>query len=212
MTRMAGLTALATMQAPAAPLPPPHGDDDHVHLGLLLEDLEGLGRDPSDQERLVAGVHIAVPVLVGELLAVLARLVKVAAAEHELGPEAAHGGHLDGVRVLGHADRHWHGEQVSGVGERLAVVPGRGGDDPTLPLLRAELREQVDSASHLERPDRLVVLVLDEDIRLEQLVQGGVAEERGRAEVRRDSESCLQHVRECRNLPPHHAAILAKAR
>jgi hypothetical protein len=78
-------------------------------------------------------------VLDGELLATLARLVEVAAMEHELGAEAAHRGHLHRVRVLGHADRRLHAEKAGRERDRLAVVSGRGGDDAALALVRAEL-------------------------------------------------------------------------
>jgi hypothetical protein len=54
-------------------------DDDRVDVGPVLEDLERLGADAGDQERLVAGVDVAVAVLGGEPLAVLARGVEVLA-------------------------------------------------------------------------------------------------------------------------------------
>jgi hypothetical protein len=54
MTSMLRAAFLATMQVPAAPLPPPTGDDHDVNLGLLLEDLERDGRDACDQVGFVA--------------------------------------------------------------------------------------------------------------------------------------------------------------
>src|SRR5439155_7817277 len=81
------------------------GDDDHLDPWLLLEDRERLRGDAGDEQRLVAGVHVAVTALVGEPLATLARLVVVAPVKDELGAEAAHRGDLDGVRRLGDADR-----------------------------------------------------------------------------------------------------------
>jgi len=81
---------------------------------------------------------------------------------------------LTGLAASGNADRRSHPEQARRVGDRLAVVPGRGGDDAALALLRVELRYQVDPAPDLEGADRLVVLVLDEDISAEQLVDAVV--------------------------------------
>jgi hypothetical protein len=181
------------------------GDDDHGGLRLLLEDFERLRCDAGDQQRLIAGVDVAVAVLVGELLAMLARIVVVAAVKDELGAEAAHRGHLHRVRVLGYADRRLHAEETGGEGERLAVVSGRGGDDAAPALIRGELRDQVDAAPHLEGADRLVVLVLDEHLRVEQFAQGGVAVKRRGPQVRRDSTPCLQHIGERRHLPFHRA-------
>ncbi len=97
-------------------------DDDRVERRLFLQDLERPGGDARDQQRLVAGVHVAVAVLGREPLAVLARVVEVAAVDDELGAEAAHRGDLDRVRVLGDADRRAHAEQTRGV----ARSTGRG--------------------------------------------------------------------------------------
>ena len=58
-----------------------------------------------------------------------------------------------------------------GEGDRLAVVPGRGGDHAAAPLVVGELRDEVDAAAHLEVADRLVVLVLDPDLGADQLVE-----------------------------------------
>ena len=112
------------------------GNHDHVSLGLLLEDLERLRSDARDQQRLIAGVQVAIAVLARELLAMLTRIVEVAPVEDQLGTEPPHGGNLDRVRLLGYADRH-------------------------LALFRTELRDQVDPAPDLEGADRLMVLMLD---------------------------------------------------
>ena len=173
ITLTLGLTAPATMQAPAAPLPPPAGTMITSVCGCSSRISSVCGGDAGDQQRLVAGVHVAVAVLEREPLAVLARVVEIAAVEDELGAEAAHRGDLDRVRLLRDADRRPHAEEAGGVGDRLAVVAGRGGDHAALPLVCAELRDQVDPAAHLEGADRLVVLVLDEDVGAEQLVSAG---------------------------------------
>jgi hypothetical protein len=84
-------------------------------------------------------VHVPVTALLGELLAVFARLVIVAPVEDEFGVEAAHGRDLDRVRLLGNADGRRHPEEAGGVRDRLAVVPGRGRDHAAPALRRAEL-------------------------------------------------------------------------
>ncbi len=60
------------------------------------------------------------------------------------------------------------------------MVAGRGGDKPAFALLVREPRDEVDAAAHLERPDRLVVLVLDPRLGADELVERGIAVERGR--------------------------------
>ena len=69
--------------------------------GSVLEDLERAGADARDQQRLVAGVDVAVAALGGELLGVLARLVEVAAVEDDLGAEARIAATLTGLAPSG---------------------------------------------------------------------------------------------------------------
>ena len=159
------------MQAPAAPLPPPIGHDDRVDVGPVLDDLERLGADARDQERLVAGVDVAIAVLGGEGLAVLAGRVEVLPVHDQLGAERPHRGELHRVRVLGHADARCDAVEARGIGDRLAVVSCRRRDQPARPLVLGELGDEVDPAAHLEGADRLVVLVLHPDLGADQLVE-----------------------------------------
>ena len=138
-----------------------------------------------------------------ELLTVLARLVEVAPVEDELGTETPHRRDLDRVRLLGDADRRLHAEQARGEGDRLTVVAGRRGHDAALPLARGELGDEIDSSPNLEGPDRLVVLVLDEDLGAEQIVEGRVPVERRRPQMGRDPPLRLEHVGESWLLPGH---------
>jgi hypothetical protein len=169
-------------------------DDDHVDPGLLLEDLERLGRHSGDQQRLVAGMHVAVPALVREPLAVLAGIVEVMSMEDELRAEGTHRGDLDRVRRVGDADRRRHAEEAGRKGDRLAVVARRRGDDAALPILGAQLRDEVDPAADLEGADGLMVLVLHEDFGAEQLAERGVLVQRRRAQVGGDTATRLEHV------------------
>ena len=142
------------------PAPSADGDDDRVGLRLLREDLERDRADAGDELGLVAGVDVAVAVENGELLAVRACVVEVPTVLDDVGAERADRGDLDRIRVLGDADRRLHPEETCGVGDRLAVVAGRGGDEPSPALRGIELRDEIDAAAHLERADGLVVLVL----------------------------------------------------
>src|SRR6266498_2016839 len=105
------------------------------------------------------------------------------------------------VGALRHADDRAHAEQARGVGDRLAVVAGRGGDHPALALAVVQPGHQVDATADLERPDRLVVLVLDPHLRPEQPVQHRIGMERRRQQIGRNAAASLQYVHQRRN--PH---------
>jgi hypothetical protein len=89
------------------------GHDDHVGARLVLKDFQGLGSDAGDQQRLVAGVHIAVAVVLCELLAVFACVVEVAPVDDQPGAQTTHRLDLDRVGVFGHADRCRHTEKAA---------------------------------------------------------------------------------------------------
>ncbi len=83
-------------------------------------------------------MDIAVAVRLGEPLAVLAGVVEVASVLDDLRTERTHRVQLRRVRVLRDADHHPDAEPAAGERHRLAVVPGRGGDDPALTLVGRE--------------------------------------------------------------------------
>src|SRR5262249_37630184 len=68
-------------------------------------------------------------------------------------------------------------------GDRLAMVPGRRSDQAAVELVPRRLRDEVHAASNLEGAGRQVVLVLDVNLRADELAQAGVREERRRTEV-----------------------------
>ena len=94
----------------------------------------------------------------------LAGVVKIFAVEDNLGAQGAHRVYLRGIRSLGYGDDGARLEEPRGVGDRLAMVAGRGGDDSTQPVFLAETAEEVDAPSDLEGSGRLVVLVLDDEL------------------------------------------------
>ena len=179
------------------------GHDDRIDVGPVLDDLERLGSDPGDQERLVAGVHVAVAVLGGEALAVLAGRVEVLSVHDQLGAERPHRSELDRVRILGDADARGDAVEARRIGDRLSMVSRRRRDQPARPLVLGELRDEVDPAANLERPDRLVVLVLHPDLGTEQLVETRVGIERSRPEMRADPPARLEDVGEGDRRPVH---------
>ena len=187
------------MQAPARAAAAADRDDHHVDLRLLLEDLERDRGHSRDQARLVPGVHVAVAVGGGETFALLPGLVEVAPVLDDLRSERPDRLDLERVRPLGDAHRRRDAEEAGGVGDRLAVVPGRGGDQSALTLVGSQLRDEVDAAAHLEGADRLVVLVLHPDLRPDERLERRIAVERRRPQIGRDALARGAHVVEGRD-------------
>ena len=194
-----GGDARTRRSAPAA-----HGDDDHVDLRLVFQQLERRGRDAGDQVRLVARVDIAIAVLGRELRAVLARLVEVASVRDDLRSERLHRRELHRIHALGHADDRAHAEEPRGIRDRLAVIAGRGRDHPSGALVAGELSHEVDAATHLERPDRQVVLVLHPHVGVDDVAEGTVGVERRRPQIGRDAPAGAEHICEGRSLEVAH--------
>ncbi len=160
---------------------------DRVHVWTVFDDLERLGADPCDQERLVARVDVTVAVLGGQRRAVLASLVEVLTVLDQLRALRAHRGQLDRVGAFRDAHAGRDAEEARGVGDRLPVVASRGGDQSAPPLVLPELRDEVDAAADLEGAHRLMVLVLHPDLGPEQLVESGIGIERRRPQMRGDA-------------------------
>ena len=158
----------------------------------------GMRPDAGDQLRLVTGMDVPAAVLGGEPLAVLARLVEVAAVLDDLGAERADRPPSRGSPPPD-ADVTRTPKSRAGVGERLAVVPGRGAISPAR-RSSAELRDEVHAAAHLERAGRQVVLVLDAHLRAEEL----------RRAPRASRAACGEG--EARFSPPRHARRRASGR
>jgi len=139
-------------------------------------------------------VDVAVPVLGGQALRVLPGVVEVAPDVDDLGVERPHRLDLHRIRSLRDAHDGPHAEEPSGVGHGLAVIAGGRRDDAAGAFAVTELRDQVDPATDLEGPDRLVVFVLDPSLRTNQLAQRWIWVKRGGPKVEADACSCGQHV------------------
>src|SRR6266516_7861435 len=101
-------------------------------------------------------MHVAVAACGCELGAVFSGLVEVAPVHDDLRSECADRTDLGWVRSFGHADGCVGVEQAGGVGDRLAVVAGRGRDESALALFRRELESEVDASADFEGTNRLV--------------------------------------------------------
>jgi len=70
-----------------------------------------------------------------------------------------------------HDDRGLHPLEACRQRDRLRVVAGREGQDATLALRFVELRDRVEGAAELERAHALVVLALEQQVRVRHLVR-----------------------------------------
>ena len=190
MTRMAGLIALATRHAAAAA----DGHEDRVQVGLGFQDLQRVRRHPGDQPRLVAGRHKAQPLVGLQRQTVTLARVEVGPVKDDLRAIGAHGRDLNRVGVLRHDDHRAHAEEPRGIGNGLAVIARRRGDDAALASGVVELSHEVDAAAHLEGPDGVIVLVLEIDFRPDQPVQRRIMMQGRGRQIRADEVARRQHI------------------
>jgi len=60
----------------------------------------------------------------------------------------------------------------------LTVIAGAGRNDATLPFASVQLPDEIQPASNLERPCRVVVLVLDQHAAADPLVEQWMVQQR----------------------------------
>ena len=195
ITWILGLTALATKAAPGGPAAAAHGHDDHVDAGQGFQNFEGVGGNAGNQQRLVAGGDKAQTLAAFELGAVALARLKVLAVEDHLGAVGAHRIHLDAVGIGGGDDHGADAKELGSIGDRLAVIAGRGGHHAAAAFLGREMRHEVDAAAHLEGADGLIVFVLDIDLGRQQPVEQRVVVQGGDRQVGADGALRVQHVR-----------------
>jgi len=133
---------------------------DAAYDGHLATDLAGkLAADrrlPGDDERVVVRRQV-IPAARRHLHRAGLRLVHRPAGAHHGGREPAERRDLGRRRVLRQDDCHRAPQELRGERDAKRVVARRGRDDRDL---RAERRERVQAAAHLERPGRLQRLEL----------------------------------------------------
>jgi hypothetical protein len=110
-------------------------------------------------------MDVPIAPLPGQPLASLSGLVVVSPALHNVGTQVPDGLNLDRIGPVGDADRCRHVEEPGRIGDRLPVVAGGGRDHPAPPLVVGQLRDEIHPSADLERPGRLMVLVLHPDVR-----------------------------------------------
>src|SRR5580704_3731832 len=115
-------------------------------------------------------MYIAEMVLRGQSLSSLASLIKIRPPKQNLRPHPPHRSNFKRVGVFRHYDTRLDAEDLRGVSDRLPVIAGGCGYDPTTAFVWSKLRYQIDSAAHLESADRLKVLMLDQNPRAGKLI------------------------------------------
>ena len=165
-------------------------DIDGVEVADGGEKLVSVARNPDDEIAVERWrEHIAA--LAGDRGSVLLGLIEVAAVFNELGAEGAHCRILLGRIAVRHHDRRGNSGALRRKGKRLAMIAARGRDDALDLRPLASQPIHVDhAAAHLERANRRVILMLDEDI-------GARAFRKARPRVLRRRRHGRSHDRQC---------------
>jgi hypothetical protein len=158
--------------------------DDHLHVRQFLEDLQRVGADSGDEQRFVRGVDVTQPAFVLQRFDFFARFVEVAPVLDHFGSIGPHRGVLLGIVPERHDDCARHTFALAGERNRLSVIPGRRGDY-AVALGRRQTADQIETAAHLERARRVVVLMFDEHI------EPGLAREQRVAHQRRRADGAI---------------------
>ena len=170
ITRVFGAAQRATSAAPAAPLPPPMGTKIAAKSGWAVSISSACGCHARDQQWFVTGMDVAAAVLASEGLAMDPRLVKVRPVKNHFSPHPLHGGHLAGIGLARDDNPGAYSEQPRGVRHRLPVIATGDSNQAAPSLLFRQLRDEIHTTAHFEGADRLIVLVLDECRRPQQVV------------------------------------------
>ncbi len=150
----------------------PHGDQNHVHIGQVLENLIGDGALAGGHGEVVEGVDVGQALLLAQPGGQGRRVVKGLAVEEHAGPIVLGVVHLHQGGGGGHDDGGGHSRRPGGVGHPLGVIAGGGRhQSPGLLLLGQSGALEVGPPDFV-RPGDLHILRLD--IRL---VAGGFGEE-----------------------------------
>ena len=129
---------------------------------VLAEDLHRDRALPGDDVGIVERVHERQPALLHQLDGVPVAVAVGLPCQHDLGSEGAHRLDLELGRRGGHHDHGVATQPVRREGHPLCMVPGRGRDHATGPLVGVEARHLVVGAADLEREHRLQIFTLEE--------------------------------------------------
>ena len=118
---------VASRDAAADPRALADRDVEHVEVGVLAHEFEGVGRHAERETAVKGGDHVQ-PALVREPRGLLARGLEILAVLDQLGSERPHGGVLLARIAVRRDDRDEEAEAPSGEGEALPVVAARRRD------------------------------------------------------------------------------------
>ncbi len=139
------------------------GDDDGVHLGQVLDQLQADRALPGDDRRVVERIDPDQPSLGLEVERAGFGLVIARAVHHQLGAQAPDRLHLAGRHALRNADHSPDAELLRDIGYRPAVVAAGHGDHAPRPLLGGQAQQLVGRPPDLERSGLLQALQLEMD-------------------------------------------------
>ena len=164
ITRIFGLWLFTAIDTPEMRPPPPIGTTTASTSGQSCTISRPNVPCPAISCSSSNGCTYVSPSVANELLRLLVRLVPDVAVQHDFGAVALRGGDLGRRRVRGHADDRANAVDLRRERDALRVIAGRRADDAASLLLLGHLRELVQRAANLVRPDALEHLGLEPNV------------------------------------------------
>jgi hypothetical protein len=183
-------------RCPANAAAQPDRNQDDVGIRKVIENLQGVRSDSRDEFWLIRRMHVARSVRgwirrralhprsrADHLLTTLLRLVEIAPDLYQLGSEFAHRCSLVRVATDWNHDGAAHADPPACPRERLPVIARAHRDDAAGSFVVGQRMDEVDAATHFERADRQVILVLDPESAAQQSRQTRILIERRARQV-----------------------------
>ena len=167
---------------------PADGDQDHVHIGQVLEDLIGDGALAGSHLQVIEGGNVGEPLLLGQLGGLFRRLVEDLPVKDDVGAVILGVVDLDQGSCGGHDDGGGDAGGLGGIGQSLGVVAGRGGNEPPALLVVREGTDLIIGPADLVGPCDLHVFRFQIDLVSTALRQGRGMDQVGGA------DHALQHA------------------
>ena len=161
---------------------PSDGDQDHVHIGQVLEDLIGDGALSGGHLQVVEGGDIGETLLLGQLGGLFRRLIKDLPVENDVGAVVLGVVDLDQRSCGGHDDGGGDAGGLGGIGQSLGVVAGGGGNESPALLVLRQGADFIVGPSNLVGPGDLHIFRLKVDLIPIALGEGGGVDQVGGAD------------------------------
>src|SRR5665811_265511 len=136
-----------------------------IKVRNLLHYLQRGGGNARDQVGFIGRMDEMRAMFAGELPRPFERRVEIRSVPHNISAKPLHRRELEWVGMLRYENGRLRAKSARRIGHRLTVIAGRRAHNSTPALVLRKSTHQVESATDLERADRLQVLAFDVDRR-----------------------------------------------